>query len=250
LFPAGLLVALAVGAGTGAVYGLTKLPLFRTGEHDRSMLAALVSGTGLLIFFAELVRLLQSSGPRYHPPALSDAFTLPIGTSFPVTLSGNDLLVVALTLAALLVTFRLYRRSLLGMWIRACADDRGMAAMVGIDPNRTIALALMLAGALAGLGGFLTLANYGVITPYMGWSMGLKALTAAVIGGVGSLRGAVLGAFLIAGLETFWSAWFALEYRDVIVFAVLIMALIFRPSGLFARPEPDRTPGVGGQGQR
>ncbi len=247
MFPGGLVAALSVGVGTGAVYALIKLPLFRTGRAGDGTLAALVSATGLLIFFAELVRLLQSSGPLYSPPVFGLAMVLPISTSFPVTISGNDFLVVGVTAAAVLLTFWIYQRSTIGMLIRACADDRGMAALVGVDPNRTIAITLMLAGALAGLGGFLTVAHYGIITPYMGWSTGLKALTAAVVGGVGSLRGALLGAFLIAGLETFWSAWFNLEYRDVVVFTVLVTALIFRPNGLFARPEPDRAPGIGGQ---
>ncbi len=121
-----------------------------------------------------------------------------------------------------------------------------MAALAGVATGRTVGLAFTLGAALAGIAGALTVVRYGVVGPYMGVVVGLKALTAAVVGGVGSVRGAVFGGFLVGAVETGWAAWFPSDYRELVVFALLVAVLIFRPDGLFARPRVERIPGVGG----
>ncbi|MCW5774129.1 MAG: branched-chain amino acid ABC transporter permease, partial [Rhodospirillaceae bacterium] len=151
-----------------------------------------------------------------------------------------------LGLAACAMAALLVARSRFGRALRAVADDPGMARLLGISVERTILATFILGAALTGFAGALTVERYGSVWPYMGFSLGLKAIAAAVIGGVGSLGGALVAAFVIAAAETWWTAYVAGDYRDVAVFVLLVAALIFRPDGLFARPVVDPVSGAGG----
>jgi branched-chain amino acid transport system permease protein len=115
-----------------------------------------------------------------------------------------------------------------------------MASLVGIDVDRTIALTFVLGAALASVAGLMFLLNYGVIDFYIGFLAGIKAFTAAVLGGIGSVPGAMLGGLLIGLIEAFWSAYFSVEYKDVAAFGILILVLIFRPTGLLGRPDVEK----------
>jgi hypothetical protein len=118
--------------------------------------------------------------------------------------------------------------------MRACEQDRKMAALLGIDTDRTISLTFVIGAALAAVAGTMYLLRYGVIDFYIGFLAGVKAFTAAVLGGIGSLPGAVLGGLLIGLIETFWSAYFSVQYKDVAAFSILVLTLIFLPTGLHA----------------
>jgi len=131
-------------------------------------------------------------------------------------------------------------RTSLGRALRACEQDRLMAALSGINVDRTISLTFMMGAALAAVAGLLYLLYYGVIDFYIGFVAGIKAFTAAVLGGIGSLPGAMLGGLLIGLIETFWSAYFTIEYKDVAAFSMLAIVLIFFPSGLLGRPEVEK----------
>jgi branched-chain amino acid transport system permease protein len=115
-----------------------------------------------------------------------------------------------------------------------------MASQVGIDVHRTIALTFVLGASLASVAGLMFLLNYGVIDFYIGFLAGIKAFTAAVLGGIGSVPGAMLGGLLIGLIEAFWSAYFSVEYKDVAAFAILILVLIFRPTGLLGKPDVEK----------
>jgi branched-chain amino acid transport system permease protein len=132
------------------------------------------------------------------------------------------------------------RRTALGRAQRACEQDRLMAALSGVDVDRTISLTFVLGGALAAVAGLLYLLYYGVIDFYIGFIVGIKAFTAAVFGGIGSLPGAMLGGLMIGLIETFWSAYFTIEYKDVAAFSMLAIVLIFFPTGLLGRPEVEK----------
>ena len=123
--------------------------------------------------------------------------------------------------------------------MRACEQDRKMAALLGIDTDRTISLTFVIGAALAAVAGTMYLLRYGVIDFYIGFLAGVKAFTAAVLGGIGSLPGAVLGGLLIGLIETFWSAYFSVQYKDVAAFSILVLTLIFLPTGP-ARPAGGR----------
>lgn len=115
-----------------------------------------------------------------------------------------------------------------------------MAALLGIDTDRTISLTFVIGAALAAVAGMMYLLYYGVIDFFIGFVAGIKAFTAAVLGGIGSLPGAVLGALLIGLIETFWSAYFSVQYKDVAAFSILAIALIFLPSGILGRNEIEK----------
>jgi branched-chain amino acid transport system permease protein len=115
-----------------------------------------------------------------------------------------------------------------------------MAALLGIDVDRTISLTFVLGAALAAVAGVLYLMYYGVVSFSDGFVPGVKAFTAAVLGGIGSLPGAVLGGLIIGLIETFWSAYFSIEYKDVAAFSILAIVLIFMPSGILGRPEVEK----------
>jgi len=115
-----------------------------------------------------------------------------------------------------------------------------MAALLGIDVDRTISLTFVLGAALAAVAGVLYVMYYGVVSFSDGFVPGVKAFTAAVLGGIGSLPGAVLGGLIIGLIETFWSAYFSIEYKDVAAFSILAIVLIFMPSGILGRPEVEK----------
>jgi branched-chain amino acid transport system permease protein len=124
--------------------------------------------------------------------------------------------------------------------MRACEQDLKMAGLLGIDTDQTISLTFVIGAALAAVAGLLFLLYYGVIDFYIGFIAGVKAFTAAVLGGIGSLPGAVLGGLAIGLIETFWSAYFTVEYKDVAAFSILVVVLIFMPSGLLGRADVEK----------
>ena len=115
-----------------------------------------------------------------------------------------------------------------------------MASLIGVDVDRTISLTFVIGAALAAVAGIMYLLYYGVIDFFIGFVAGVKAFTAAVLGGIGSLPGAMLGGLLIGLIETFWSAYFSAEYKDVAAFSILVLVLIFMPSGILGRPEVEK----------
>ena len=115
-----------------------------------------------------------------------------------------------------------------------------MAALTGVNVDRTISLTFVIGAALAAVAGMMFLLYYGVIDFYIGFLAGIKAFTAAVLGGIGSLPGAMLGGLIIGLIEAFWSAYFSVEYKDVAAFSILAIVLIFMPSGLLGRPEIEK----------
>jgi branched-chain amino acid transport system permease protein len=148
---------------------------------------------------------------------------------------------IVVTTVVLMVMFSwLVARTRLGRDMRACEQDLKMASLVGVDTDRTIAFTFVIGAALAAVAGIMFLLYYGVIDFYIGFQAGIKAFTAAVLGGIGSLPGAMLGGLLIGLIETFWSAYFSVEYKDVAAFSVLVLVLIFLPSGILGRPEVEK----------
>ena len=115
-----------------------------------------------------------------------------------------------------------------------------MAALLGVNVDRTISLTFVMGAVLASVAGLIFLLNYGVIDFYIGFLAGIKAFTAAVLGGIGSVPGAMLGGLLIGLIEALWSGYFTVEYKDVAAFSILILVLIFRPTGLLGSPDIEK----------
>ena len=115
-----------------------------------------------------------------------------------------------------------------------------MAALLGVDVDRTISITFVIGAGLAAVAGMMVTLYYGVIDFYVGFLAGIKAFTADVLGGIGSIPGAMLGGLLIGLIEAFWSGYFTIEYKDVAAFSILVLVLIFRPTGLLGRPEVEK----------
>jgi branched-chain amino acid transport system permease protein len=203
-------------------------------------LAPLISAIGMSIFLSNLVQVTQ--GPRYKPaPAIGgDVIVLYQGADYTVVVSHKQILIMVVT-AVLLAGFRyLVQNTAIGRAQRACEQDRRMAALLGVNVDATIALTFVMGAALAAVAGLMFMIYYGVVHFNDGFTPGVKAFTAAVLGGIGSLPGAVLGGLLIGLIETFWSAYFSIDYKDVATFSILAIALIFLPSGLLGKPEVEK----------
>jgi branched-chain amino acid transport system permease protein len=203
-------------------------------------LAPLISAIGMSIFLSNFVQVTQGPRNKSIPPMVQGEFVLFSTNDFPVTLSYKQLIVWGVTAVLLLAFWYLVAKTRLGRAQRACEQDRKMAALVGVDVDRTISMTFVIAAALAAVAGTLYLMYYGVVTFSDGFVPGVKAFTAAVLGGIGSLPGAVVGGLLIGLIETFWSAYFSIDYKDVAAFSVLAITLIFLPQGLFGRPDVEK----------
>ncbi len=202
-------------------------------------LAPLISAIGMSIFLSNFVQVVQGPRNKPAPPMLNQVFTLPIGNG-NVTLSMKQILIFALTAVLLLAFWAVVQKTRLGRAQRACEQDRKMAALIGINVNQTVSMTFVIGGALAAVAGLMFMIYYGVVSFTDGFTPGIKAFTAAVLGGIGSLPGAVLGGILIGLIETFWSAYFSIDYKDVAAFSVLAITLIFMPSGILGRPDVEK----------
>jgi branched-chain amino acid transport system permease protein len=203
-------------------------------------LAPLISAIGMSIFLSNFVQVTQGPRNKSIPPMVQGEFVLFNQNNFAVTLSYKQLIIWGVTAVLLLAFWYLVAKTPLGRAQRACEQDQKMAALVGVDVDRTISMTFVIAAALAAVAGTMYLMYYGVVTFSDGFVPGVKAFTAAVLGGIGSLPGAVVGGLLIGLIETFWSAYFSIDYKDVAAFSVLAITLIFLPQGLFGRPDVEK----------
>jgi len=203
-------------------------------------LAPLISAIGMSIFLSNFVQVTQGPRNKSIPPMIQGEFVLFNQNNFPVTLSYKQLIIWGITAVLLLAFWYIVAKTPLGRAQRACEQDQKMAALVGVDVDRTISMTFVIAAALAAVAGTMYLMYYGVVTFSDGFVPGVKAFTAAVLGGIGSLPGAVVGGLIIGLIETFWSAYFSIDYKDVAAFSILAITLIFLPHGLFGRPDVEK----------
>ena len=203
-------------------------------------LAPLISAIGMSLVLSNFVQVAQGPRNKPVPPMLNEIIVLYGGSNYAVTLSYKQILIIVTTTVLLIAFSFLVQRTALGRAQRACEQDRRMASLLGVDVNRTVSLTFVMGAALAAVAGLLYMVHYGVVNFADGFVPGVKAFTAAVLGGIGSLPGAVIGGLLIGLIETFWSAYFSIDYKDVATFCILAITLIFLPSGLLGRPEVEK----------
>jgi branched-chain amino acid transport system permease protein len=238
--PLALLLVLVIAMALTSLYGWT-VERFAYRPLRRSFrLAPLISAIGMSIVLQNYVQIAQGARVKPLPPLIPGGFTLVSDPTFPVQFSNVQIIVVVTTVVLMGVFSWLVARTRLGRDMRACEQDLKMASLLGVNVDRTISYTFVIGAALAAVAGVMHLMYYGVIDFYIGFIAGVKAFTAAVLGGIGSLPGAMLGGLLIGLIETLWSAYFSVEYKDVAAFSVLIIVLIFLPTGILGRPEVEK----------
>lgn len=238
--PLVLVLTLVVSMLFTAVYGWALERIAYRPLRGAPRLAPLISAIGMSIFLQNYVQILQGARVKPMRPLLAGGIELMQAGDFAVTLSYLQMIIVALTVILMTAFSLLIGKTQLGRAQRACEQDREMAALVGVNVNKTIALTFVMGAALAAVAGVMVTLYWGVIDFFIGFLAGLKAFTAAVLGGIGSLPGAMLGGLLIGLIEAFWSAYFSVEYKDVASFAILVLVLIFAPYGLLGKPEIEK----------
>jgi branched-chain amino acid transport system permease protein len=235
-----LVIVLIAAMVLASVYGWAVERIAYRPLRGSFRLAPLITAIGMSIVLQNFVQLVQGARVKPLPPQITGGFKLMEHDGFAVSLSYVQIIIVLTTVVLMVIFSLLIAKTPLGRAQRSCEQDAKMAALLGINVDRTISTTFVIGAALAAVAGVMYLLYYGVIDFYIGFVAGVKAFTAAVLGGIGSLPGAMLGGLLIGLIETFWSAYFSIEYKDVAAFSILAIVLIFLPSGLLGRPEVEK----------
>jgi branched-chain amino acid transport system permease protein len=235
-----LLVMLMTSMLFTSIYGWSIERIAYRPLRGAPKLAALISAIGMSIALQNYVQLTQGARVKALAPVISGGLTLMEQDGFTVRLSFLQVFIIILTTVLMVGFTFLIDKTSLGRQQRACEQDRTMASLVGVNVDRTISLTFVMGAARAAVAGMMVTLYYGVVDFYIGFLAGMKAFTAAVLGGIGSLPGAMLGGVLIGLIEAFWSAYFTIEYKDVAAFSILVLVLIFRPTGLLGKPEIEK----------
>jgi branched-chain amino acid transport system permease protein len=222
-----LLIAMIVSALAGIIIEKIAYKPLRNSPR----IALLITAIGVSLFLQNAMRLLVGSNPKPFPD-LINAGSINIG-SIQIEVKTILMFVVS-ALLVILLQFIVYKTKV-GKAMRASSQDMEAASLMGINVDNTISITFAIGSALAGIAGVLVAISYPSITPYMGAMPGLKAFVAAVLGGIGSIPGALVGGIAIGLLETFSKAYISTNFSDAIVFAILIIILLIKPSGLLGK---------------
>ena len=235
-----LFIALVIAVLIASTYGWTVERVAYRPLRGSNRLIPLISAIGMSIFLQNYVVLSQGSRDVALPQMISGGWTFGDPNLFEVSFSYMQLFIWAATFITMLSLTLFISRSRMGRACRACSEDIGMTNLLGVDTNRVIAMTFIIGAALAAIAGLLLSLYYGVINPFVGFMAGLKAFTAAVLGGIGSIPGAMLGGLILGVTEALTAAYFPSEYKDVVSFSLLVLILLFRPSGLLGKPEVEK----------
>jgi branched-chain amino acid transport system permease protein len=215
-----------------AAYGFTVERLAYRPLRNAPRLSPLISAIGMSIFLQNYVMLAQTSDFLPFPALIPDfAFLEP----YAAIIGSTDLAILAISAFVMIALTLLIKFTQTGKAMRATAQDRKMALLVGINVDRIISITFIIGSALAAIGGLLVASHIGQINFYIGFIAGMKAFTAAVLGGIGSIPGAVLGSFVLGMTEAFATGYVSSDYEDVFAFSLLVLILIFRPAGLLGK---------------
>lgn len=227
---AGIAILVAVVWSAGYGYTMDKIAYLPVRQAPR--LSALISAIGMSLFLQNYVRLAQTSDFLPFPRFLPEIQFLDSVSG----LSSSQFIIYITTAVVMVLLTLLIKFTRVGKSMRAAAQDRVMATLSGVNVNRTISLTFLIGSVTAAIGGILISAHIGQINFYIGFLAGIKAFVAAVLGGIGSIPGAVLGSFVLGLTESYGAGYISSDYEDVFAFVFLILILIFRPSGILGKP--------------
>ncbi|EKZ2425370.1 high-affinity branched-chain amino acid ABC transporter permease LivH [Escherichia coli] len=202
--------------------------------------AGFVGAIGMSIFLQNYVSLTEGSRDVALPSLFNGQWVVGHSENFSASITTMQAVIWIVTFLAMLALTVFIRYSRMGRACRACAEDLKMASLLGINTDRVIALTFVIGAAMAAVAGVLLGQFYGVINPYIGFMAGMKAFTAAVLGGIGSIPGAMIGGLILGIAEALSSAYLSTEYKDVVSFALLILVLLVMPTGILGRPEVEK----------
>lgn len=201
-------------------------------------LAPLITAIGLSLVLQNYVRLSQGARSQGIPSLLQGSFSFPLGNDgHLVQITHVQALIIVIAFLSMAILTFIMHHTPLGRACRATEQDRTMALLLGIDTDRIIAIVFVIGAAMAAVAGVLVTLNYGSFDFHIGFITGIKAFTAAVLGGIGSLPGAMLGGLALGLSESFFAGFVNSDYKDVFAFSLLILVLIFRPSGFLGQPQ-------------
>jgi branched-chain amino acid transport system permease protein len=249
-WPVVLLLALMAGMAASGLLAVTVERVAYRPLRGAPRLIPLISAIGVSFFLQDLIRLFESlwrNAFNLVYPSI-DALNLRLELTGTIDVSVKSLGVIVSALLMLWTLHLIVNRTKVGTAIRAVAEDQAAASLMGIDVNRIISLTFLIGGAMGGAAGVLFGVQYGLINPYSGFIPGLKAFTAAVLGGIGNIPGAMVGGLVLGLLEAFAASYLSLltggafgaEYKDIFAFSMLILILIFRPKGLLGEVVRER----------
>lgn len=229
---AALLAAMTMCGLTGVV--IERFAYRRLRHAPR--LAPLITAIGVSFILENIMQLWHGPSPISFPEIIPNPTLHAAG----VEIGAKQAAVIVLAIALMIALQQFVYRTRMGSAMRAVAQDRDTAALMGIDVNATIALTFLIGSALAGAAGFVSGVYYGSTWFFNGFGAGLKAFTAAVLGGIGNIAGAMIGGFLIGLIEAFTTQFISDQWSNVVVFTVLVLVLVFRPAGLLGEQLPEK----------
>ena len=226
---AAFLLAMAVCTVLGiTIEGLAYRPL-----RQATSLAVLITAIGMSYLLQNIALMIWGANPKSFPTTFINSTSLRLGQ---INISSATLITILVSVVIMVLLTLFTSKTKLGKAMRCVSEDRGAAELMGINVNRTISLTFAIGSALAAIAGILLCSSYPILQPTTGSMPGIKAFTAAVFGGIGSIPGAMLGGILLGIIEIFGKAYISTELGDAIVFAVLIIVLLFKPAGLLGKP--------------
>jgi len=230
-------IAMVVAVVYSAAYGYTMEKIAYKPLRNAPRLSALISAIGMSYFLQNYVLLAQTSD-FVSFPKLIPKFRFLDGVSN--LLSSTQVVIFSVTAVVMILLTVLIKFTKIGKAMRATAQDKTMALLVGININKVISVTFVIGSAMAAIGGVLISSHVGQINFYIGFLAGIKAFVAAVLGGIGSIPGAVLGSFVLGLTESFGTGYISSDYEDVFAFIILVLILIFRPSGILGRSQKEK----------
>lgn len=232
-----IVLASVIAVIYSSAYGYTVEKIAYKPLRQAPRLSPLISAIGMSIFLQNYVLLAQTSDFLPFPSLIPDfAFMEP----YAHIIGSSELVILITTTVVMILLGFLIKFTKIGKAMRATAQDRSMALLVGIDVDRIISITFIIGSATAALGGVLIASHIGQINFYIGFIAGIKAFVAAVLGGIGSIPGAVLGSFVLGWTESFATGYVSSDYEDVFAFIFLVFILIFRPEGILGRSESQK----------
>lgn len=230
--PAIFILAAIAAAIWSSAYGFTVEKLAYKPLRNAPRLSPLISAIGMSMFLQNYVLLAQTSDFLPFPELIPD---FPFMDPIAGIIGSSDLVILVTTAVVMVALTWLIKFTKIGKAMRATAQDSKMAMLVGINVDNVISVTFVIGSALAAIGGLLIASHVGQINFFIGFIAGIKAFTAAVLGGIGSIPGAVLGSFILGLTESFATGYVSSDYEDVFAFSLLVLILIFRPSGLLGK---------------